>query len=431
MTAITIIGTQWGDEGKGKVIDFLSKNVSYVVKSNGGNNAGHTIVIDNKKYQLRLLPSGFLNANIISVLGNGVVIDVESLFNEIDVMKKFNEHNNQSKRLIISANAHLVAPYHKVLDKLYEKYLGNFAIGTTGCGIGPAYMDKVARLGIRVQDIFNSENLKQKVINSLKLKNELLVKVYKKKPIKIDSIVKYFLKFSKRLLPLVADTSAILNRALDKKKFVLIENSQATLLDIDHGTYPYVTSSNSTVGGANIGSGIGSTRISKVIGIVKAYTTRVGSGPFPTELFDSTGKRLQNIGNEIGVNTGRKRRCGWCDLILIKYAGRINGITNYFLTKLDVLTGIRKIAICIAYKINGIIHKDMPMTQYEFCRVKPIYKFLPGWSQDISKIDSFHKLPLNTQKYVRFIENYLNIKFSAISVGSERKSTILIENFIK
>ena len=337
MPAIVIVGAQWGDEGKGKATDLLGGRVDYVVKPNGGNNAGHTVVVGGEKYELKLLPAGILSPNAVPIIGNGCVVNLEALFQEIDGLEA---RGADTSRLRVSANAHLVAPYHQVLDKVTERFLGSRAIGTTGRGIGPAYMDKVARLGIRVQDVFDASILRQKVEGSLRQKNELLVKVYNRRDIEVDEIVEYFLSFAERLRPLVIDSTYVLNTALDEGKVVLMEGGQATFLDVDHGTYPFVTSSNPTAGGASVGSGIGPTRISRSIGIIKAYTTRVGAGPFPTELFDEMGMYLQKTGGEFGVNTGRPRRCGWYDAVLARHASRVNGFTDYFVTKLDVLTGI-------------------------------------------------------------------------------------------
>ncbi|WP_035780924.1 adenylosuccinate synthase, partial [Arthrobacter sp. H14] len=308
MPAIVIVGAQWGDEGKGKATDLLGGRVDYVVKPNGGNNAGHTVVVGGEKYELKLLPAGILSPNVVPIIGNGVVVNLEALFEEIDGL---DARGADASRLRVSANAHLVAPFHQVMDKVTERFLGKRAIGTTGRGIGPAYMDKVARLGIRAQDLYDESILRQKVEGSLRQKNELLLKVYNRRDIGVDEVVEYFLSFAERLKPMIVDSSLMLNQALDEDKVVLLEGGQATFLDVDHGTYPFVTSSNPTSGGACVGSGIGPTRISRVVGIVKAYTTRVGAGPFPTELFDEMGEYLQKTGGEFGVNTGRPRRCGW------------------------------------------------------------------------------------------------------------------------
>lgn len=427
MPAIVIVGAQWGDEGKGKATDLLGGRVDYVVKPNGGNNAGHTVVVGGEKYELKLLPAGILSPNAIPMIGNGCVVNLEALFEEIDALEA---RGADTSRLRISANAHLVAPYHQVLDKVTERFLGKRAIGTTGRGIGPAYMDKVARLGIRVQDVFDESILRQKVEGSLAQKNELLVKVYNRRAIGVDETVQYFLDFAERLRPFVIDTTLELNRALDDGKVVLMEGGQATYLDVDHGTYPFVTSSNPTAGGASVGSGIGPSRITRVVGIIKAYTTRVGAGPFPTELFDEMGDYLQKKGGEFGVNTGRPRRCGWYDAVLARHASRINGFTDYFVTKLDVLTGIEKIPVCVAYDVDGVRHDEMPMTQTEFHHAKPIFEYFDGWTEDISGAKTLDELPTNARDYVLALEKMSGTRFSAIGVGPDRDQTIVLHDLI-
>ena len=337
MAAIVIVGAQWGDEGKGKATDILGSQVDYVVKPNGGNNAGHTVVVNGEKYQLKLLPAGLLSENAMPILGNGTVINLEALFEEIDGLEA---RGADASRLRISANAHLVAPYHRTLDRVQERFLGKRAIGTTGRGIGPTYSDKVARVGLRVQDVFDESILRQKITSALDVKNQILVKLYNRRAIEAEEIVQYFLSYADRLRPMVIEAEYEVNKGLDEGKSVLMEGGQATMLDVDHGTYPFVTSSNPTAGGACVGSGIGPTRITSSLGIAKAYTTRVGAGPFPTELFDKWGEYLQVTGGEVGVNTGRKRRCGWYDSVVARYATRVNGFTDLFITKLDVLTGI-------------------------------------------------------------------------------------------
>ncbi|MEI7443081.1 MAG: adenylosuccinate synthase, partial [Actinomycetes bacterium] len=336
MPAIVLVGAQWGDEGKGKATDLLGGRVDYVVRYQGGNNAGHTVVIGDRKFALHLLPSGILTPEVVPVIGNGVVIDAGVLFQEIDGLEA---QGIDTSRLVISANAHLITSYHVTLDKVTERFLGKSKIGTTGRGIGPTYADKISRLGLRVQDLFDEKILREKIEGSLMSKNQVLVKVFNRRAISVDEVAEELLGYAERLRPYVADTALLLNNALDENKVVLLEGGQGTLLDVDHGTYPFVTSSNPTAGGACAGSGIGPTKISGVIGILKAYTTRVGSGPFPTELLDEDGERLRVIGGERGVTTGRARRCGWFDAPIARYATRINGLTDIFLTKLDVLTG--------------------------------------------------------------------------------------------
>lgn len=421
MPAIVIVGAQWGDEGKGKATDLLGSRVDYVVKPNGGNNAGHTVVVGGEKFELKLLPAGILSPNATPVIGNGVVVNLEALFEEIDGLQA---RGADTSKLRISANAHLVAPYHQTMDKVTERFLGKRAIGTTGRGIGPTYMDKVGRLGIRVQDIFDESILRQKIDGALRQKNELLVKLYNRRAITVDEIAEYFLSFAERLRPMVVDTTILLNDALDEEKVVLMEGGQATYLDVDHGTYPFVTSSNPTAGGASVGSGIGPTRINRSIGIVKAYTTRVGAGPFPTELFDEWGEYLQKTGGEFGVNTGRPRRCGWYDAVMARYATRINGFTDYFLTKLDVLTGIEQIPVCVAYEIDGVRHDEMPMSQTEFHHATPIFEHFPGWTEDISEAKTLDDLPVNAQNYVLALEKMSGTRISGIGVGPGREQTI-------
>jgi adenylosuccinate synthase len=425
--AIVLLGAQWGDEGKGKATDILGDKVKYVVRYQGGNNAGHTVVIGDQKYALHLLPSGILTPTCIPVIGNGVVIDPAVLLEEI---RGLNERGVDTSNLKISTNAHLITPYHRTIDKVSERFLGKAKIGTTGRGIGPAYADKINRIGIRVQDLFDPSILRQKIEGALKDKNQVLVKVFNRKGLEIDEILKEYLEYAEILRPYVTDTSLLLNQALERGENILLEGSQGTLLDVDHGTYPFVTSSNPTAGGASTGSGIGPTKISRVIGIVKAYTTRVGSGPFPTELFDEDGEKLRSIGGEVGVTTGRARRCGWYDAPIARYAVRINGLTDFFLTKLDVLTGWEKIPVCVAYEIDGRRVEELPASQSDFHHAKPIYEYLPGWSEDISKARALSDLPVNAQGYIKFLEKISGAPISAIGVGPGREETIQIREFI-
>jgi adenylosuccinate synthase len=427
MPAIVLVGAQWGDEGKGKATDLLGDRVDYVVRYQGGNNAGHTVVIGNQKYALHLLPSGILSPNVISVIGNGVVIDPAVLLEEI---KGLNERGIDTSNLKISTNAHLITPYHRTIDKVSERFLGNSKIGTTGRGIGPAYADKINRMGIRVQDLFDESILKQKLEGALRDKNQVLIKVFNRKGIDINEVLSEYLGYAEVLKPYVCDTGLLLDEALRANKNVLLEGSQGTLLDVDHGTYPFVTSSNPTAGGAATGSGIGPTKITRVIGILKAYTTRVGSGPFPTELFDEDGEKLRSIGGEVGVTTGRNRRCGWFDAPIARYATRVNGLTDFFLTKLDVLTGWEKIPVCVAYTIDGKRVTELPASQTDFHHAKPIYEYLPGWSEDISNAKTFNELPKSAQSYVKFLEDASNAPISAIGVGPGRNQTISIRDFV-
>ena len=427
MSAVVIVGAQWGDEGKGKATDLLGPRVDYVVKPNGGNNAGHTVVVNGQKFELKLLPAGILSENATPVIGNGVVVNPEALFAEIEGLQA---RGADTSKLKISANAHLVAPYHQTMDKVTERFLGNRAIGTTGRGIGPTYMDKVGRLGVRVQDILDESILRQKVEGALRQKNELLVKVYNRRHVEVNEIVDYFLSFAERLKPMIVDTTQLLNNALDEGKTLLMEGGQATFLDVDHGTYPFVTSSNPTAGGACVGSGVGPTRISRVIGIQKAYTTRVGAGPFPTELFDKMGEFLRTTGGEFGVNTGRPRRCGWYDAVLARQAVRINGFTDLFITKLDVLTGLEKIPVCVAYEVDGVRFDEVPMTQTDFHHAKPVYEYFDGWSENISDAKSLADLPENARKYVHKLEELSGCRISAIGVGPDRDQTIVVRDLI-
>jgi adenylosuccinate synthase len=427
MPALVLLGAQWGDEGKGKATDLLGDRVDYVVRYQGGNNAGHTVVIGDQKYALHLLPSGILSSNCVPVIGNGVVIDPAVLLEEI---KGLNERGIDTSKLTISLNAHLITPYHRTIDKVTERFLGKAKIGTTGRGIGPAYADKINRIGIRVQDLFDPSILRQKLEAALKDKNQVLVKVFNRNNINVEDVLAEYLNYAEILRPYVADTALMLNKALEAGKTVLLEGSQGTLLDVDHGTYPYVTSSNPTSGGACTGSGIGPTKIDRVIGILKAYTTRVGSGPFPTELFDEDGEALRRIGGEVGVTTGRNRRCGWFDAPIARYATRVNGLTDFFLTKLDVLTGWEKIPVCVAYEIDGKRIEEVPASQSDFHHAKPIYEYLDGWTEDISNCKKFEELPVNAQKYVKYLEQISGAPMSAIGVGPGRDQTIVVKEFI-
>ena len=427
MSAVVIVGAQWGDEGKGKATDLLGPRADYVVKPNGGNNAGHTVVVNGQKFELKLLPAGILSENATPVIGNGVVVNPEALFSEIEGLQA---RGADTSKLKISANAHLVAPYHQTMDKVTERFLGKRAIGTTGRGIGPAYMDKVGRLGIRMQDILDESILRQKVEGALRQKNQLLVKVYNRRHVEVDEIVDYFMSYAERLKPMIVDTTQLLNKALDEGKTLLMEGGQATFLDVDHGTYPFVTSSNPTAGGACVGSGVGPTRISRVIGIQKAYTTRVGAGPFPTELFDKMGDFLRTTGGEFGVNTGRPRRCGWYDAVLARQAVRINGFTDLFITKLDVLTGLDKVPVCVAYEVDGVRFDEIPMTQTDFHHAKPIYEYFDGWNESISDAKTLDELPENARKYVHKLEELSGCRISAIGVGPDRDQTIVVRDLM-
>jgi adenylosuccinate synthase len=422
MPAVVIIGAQWGDEGKGKATDLLGSRIDYVVKFNGGNNAGHTVVIGDEKYALHLLPSGILTDGVVPVIANGVVIDIEVLFEELDALSA---RGVDVSKLVISANAHVITQYHRTLDKVTERFLGSRQIGTTGRGIGPSYADKINRVGIRIQDLFDENILRQKVEGALHQKNHLLVKIYNRRAISVDEVVSDLLSYADRLRPMVVDTGLLLNQALDAGKTVLFEGGQATMLDVDHGTYPFVTSSNSTAGGASTGSGIGPGRIERVIGIVKAYTTRVGAGPFPTELNDASGEWLRARGFEFGTTTGRPRRTGWYDAPVARYAARINGVTDFVMTKLDVLTGLAEIPVCVAYDVDGTRVDEVPVSQSDFHHAVPIYENFPGWTEDISGARSFEALPAAAQDYVLAVEAMSGSRISAIGVGPERDAIVV------
>lgn len=427
MPAIVLIGAQWGDEGKGKATDLLASRIDYVVKFNGGNNAGHTVVVGNEKYALHLLPSGILTPGVTPIIANGVVVDIEVLFSELDALSS---RGIDVSRLRVSSNAHVITQYHRTLDKVTERFLGKRQIGTTGRGIGPAYADKINRVGIRIQDIFDEGILRQKVESALDIKNHLLVKIYNRRAIEVDAVVEELLSYADRLRPMVADTALELNNALDAGKIVLFEGGQATMLDIDHGTYPFVTSSSATSGGAATGSGIGPNRIERVIAVIKAYTTRVGSGPFPTELFDESGEFLRAAGFEFGTTTGRPRRCGWYDAPIARYTSRINGVTDFVLTKLDVLTGLAEIPVCVAYEVDGVRVEEMPVSQTDFHHAKPIYEMFPGWSEDITGVRTFAGLPATAQSYVRALEAMSGARISAIGVGPGRDAIVVLHDLV-
>ncbi|MUL41358.1 adenylosuccinate synthase [Streptomonospora sp. PA3] len=427
MPAITLVGAQWGDEGKGKATDLVGNRVDYVVRYQGGNNAGHTVVIGDQKYALHLLPSGILSPDVVPVIANGVVIDPAVLFEELRGLR---DRGVSTERLLVSANAHMIMPYHRALDKVTERFLGKGRIGTTGRGIGPTYADKISRTGIRVQDMFDPKILRQKLELALHDKNQVLTKVFNRRGLEVEQVFDEYMGYAEELRPFVADTSLELNKALDAGKTVYLEGSQGTLLDIDHGTYPFVTSSSPTAGGACAGAGIGPTRITKVVGIIKAYTTRVGSGPFPTELHDEWGDWLRQKGGEYGVTTGRNRRCGWFDAPIARYATRVNGITDFFLTKLDVLSGLERIPVCVGYQANGTRYDEIPMTQTEFHHAVPVYEYLDGWNEDISHARGFEELPKTAQAYVRTLEEMAGAPISAIGVGPGRDQTLELRSLV-
>ena len=427
MPAIVVLGAQWGDEGKGKATDLLGADrpgaIDYCVRYQGGNNAGHTIVVGGEKFATHLLPSGVLTPDCTPVIANGVVMDARVLLTEIDGLSA---RGVDTSRLLVSSNAHLITSYHTEIDKVTERFLGKNRIGTTGRGIGPAYADKINRIGVRVADVFDPGILAAKVEAALELKNHLLVKVYNRRAISVEEVLDEIGAYAERLRPMVADTSRVLNDALDRGETVLFEGAQATMLDVDHGTYPFVTSSNPIAGGVGAGAGIGPTRIDRVIGVVKAYTTRVGSGPFPTELLDADGDELRRIGAEFGTTTGRPRRCGWYDAVIARYAARVNGLTEFFLTKLDCLGAWAEIPVCVAYDVDGERLDEMPMTQTEFHHAKPVYELVPGWQSDISGCRSFEELPKQAQGYIRRLEELSGAPIWGVGVGPGREESLTL-----
>ena len=423
MPGIVIAGAQWGDEGKGKATDWLGDRVDYCVRYSGGNNAGHTVVVGGDTFTLHLLPSGILNPGCRCVIGNGVVIDLAVLYQELEALAA---RGVTVEHPLVSAAAHLITPYHQVIDKVTERFLGKNRIGTTGRGIGPAYADKVSRTGVRVQDLLDPEGLAVKVEASLANKNQLLAKVYNRRAIEAGPIVEELLGYAERLAPHIVDTGRVLNQALDEGKVVLFEGAQAHHLDVDFGTYPFVTSSNPTAGGACTGTGVGPTRIDRVVGVVKAYTTRVGEGPFPTELLDADGEALRARGGEYGATTGRPRRCGWFDAPLVRQACLVNGFTDLFLTKLDVLTGWERIPVCVGYDVPGVGRvDDWPLTEAQVEAAVPVYETLPGWTEDLSGARRFEDLPPTCQAYVARLEELCGVRISGIGVGPGREQTIV------
>ncbi|MDI6801683.1 MAG: adenylosuccinate synthase [Thermodesulfovibrionales bacterium] len=425
MSTVVIVGTQWGDEGKGKIVDFLTEKADVVARYQGGNNAGHTVVIKNEKYILHLIPSGVLHKGKKCIIGNGVVIDPKALIEEMDGLKK--RGINIDKNLLISKNANVIMPYHISIDKGSENKKGNKKIGTTGRGIGPSYTDKIARHGIRMMDLMNPEVFKEKLKANLSTVNFLLENMYKTEPLNANAIYKQYMKYAERLAPYIADTDLIINKEIESGKKLLFEGAQGTLLDIDHGTYPFVTSSNTIAGGACTGLGIGPTKIKKVLGVVKAYTTRVGEGPFPTELKDALGEALRQKGGEFGATTGRPRRCGWLDMLILRHAVRVNGLTGIAITKLDILDGFDKLKICVGYKYNGKRYAEFPKEIDVLNNCTPIYETVDGWKESTLGIKDFDRLPLNARKYIRTIEKMLGLKVHIISTGQKRDEIIVLK----
>lgn len=421
MPAVIVLGAQWGDEGKGKATDQLGQNTDYVVKFNGGNNAGHTVVIDAEKYALHLLPAGILSKGVTPIIGNGVVVDIDVLFQELAEMES---RGVDCSRLKISSNAHIIPSYNRLMDQANERARGKNQIGTTGRGIGPTYADKMNRVGIRIQDLFDPKTLSEKIEAALAPKNEVFAAVGME-TLDPDTVTEELLAYADRIRPMVCDASLEVNEALDRGDTVLFEGGQATMLDIDHGTYPFVTSSNPTAGGALTGTGVGPTRIDRVVGVAKAYTTRVGEGPFPTELDDEVGEALRHKGGEFGVTTGRARRTGWFDAVVMRYATRINGLTDICLTKLDVLSGYPTIPVCVAYEVDGARMEEMPLDQVGFENAVPVYEELPGWEEDITGCRTFEELPKNAQDYIARLEELSRCRIQSIGVGAGREATIV------
>ncbi|WP_088188687.1 adenylosuccinate synthase [Desulfosporosinus sp. FKA] len=422
MAGVILIGSQWGDEGKGKITDFLAEKANMVVRYQGGNNAGHTVVADGEEFKLHLIPSGILYQDKTCVIGNGVVIDPKVLLEELSYLEK---RGIKTGKLLISSNAHVIMPYHLVLDGLEEEARGDHKIGTTKRGIGPAYMDKASRVGIRVIDLLDKEEFAEKLRRNLEEKNNLFVKVYGKAAMKFEDIYDTYLGYAEQLRPMVTDSSLAIDECLKGGEKVLFEGAQGTLLDIDHGTYPFVTSSNPIAGGACVGAGVGPTRIDHVVGVVKAYTTRVGEGPFPTELLDEIGEEMRANGHEFGTTTGRPRRCGWFDALIARYAARVSGISDFAVTKLDVLTGLKTLKICVGYRVNDEVIYEFPQSQKIFKLCQPVYEELPGWQEDLTQVRRFEDLPQAAQHYIKRIEELTGVTATLIAVGPGREQTIV------
>lgn len=425
MSAFIVLGAQWGDEGKGKMTDYLAEKANVVVRFQGGNNAGHTVVVGEKEYKLHLIPSGILYEDKLNVIGNGVVLDPKALFDEINYLEGLGV-NITPNNLIISDRAQLIMPYHKVLDGIKEKARGKKDIGTTGKGIGPCYTDKMERSGIRVCDLMHEDVFKENLKEALDIKNKIITEVFDGEALDFDKICEEYLEYAKKMKPFVKDISVIVNKKIKENKEVLFEGAQGTLLDIDYGTYPYVTSSSTIAGGVCIGAGVGPTAINSAVGIAKAYTTRVGKGPFPTELVDNTGNWIREKGHEFGVTTGRARRCGWLDLVILKTSARISGLTSFAVTKIDTLAGLEKIKICVGYKLNGEIIDYVPASLEDLAKCEPIYEEFDGWDDDIANARDYNELPENAKIYLRRIEEFTETKVSIVSVGPKRDQTMMV-----
>ena len=420
MSSVVVVGTQWGDEGKGKITDFLSQNAEVVARYQGGNNAGHTIKFDNVTYKLHLIPSGIFFPEKKCVLGNGMVIDPKALIKELEYL---HERNVSTDNLVISNRAHVILPYHMKLDELQEEAKGANKIGTTKKGIGPAYMDKAARMGIRIADLLDKDAFREKLEQNLEEKNRLFEKVYESKAFTVEEILDEYFEYGQQIAKYVTDTSVELNNALDQGRRVLFEGAQGVMLDIDQGTYPFVTSSNPIAGGVTIGSGVGPTKINHVVGVSKAYTTRVGDGPFPTELHDEIGDQIREVGREYGTTTGRPRRVGWFDSVVVRHAQRVSGITDLSLNSIDVLTGIETLKICVAYRYKGEIMEHFPASLKELAQCEPVYEEMPGWTEDITGVRNLSELPANARHYIERISQLTGIPLSIFSVGPDRTQT--------
>lgn len=425
MPVIVVVGAQWGDEGKGKIVDVLTEKADIVARYQGGHNAGHTVVINNRKFVLHLIPSGILHKNTVCIIGNGVVVEPKALIGEITDLKK--RGITVSDNLLISRNAHLIMPYHLALDSASEKTKGRKCIGTTGRGIGPTYVDKMARSGIRVGDLLSPEAFQEKLRTNLRQVNFLMKNLYKAPVFNAKTIFEEYMGYARTLRKYIADTDIIINAAIAEKKNLLLEGAQGTLLDVDHGTYPFVTSSNSTAGGACTGLGIGPTKITGVIGVVKAYTTRVGSGPFPTELRDAIGEKMRAKGGEFGATTGRPRRCGWLDTVILKHSASVNGFSGFVVTKLDILDGLDTIRICTSYHYKGRIYTAMPKDLEVLENCTPVYEEVKGWKENTQGITEFRNLPVKAQAYIRRIEKLIGVKAVIVSTGQKRDELIMLQ----
>jgi len=425
MSAFVVLGAQWGDEGKGKMTDFLAEEANVVVRFQGGNNAGHTVEVGDKQYKLHLIPSGVLYEDKLNVIGNGVVLDPKAFFEEVGYLEDLGVKITPEK-LIVSDRAQLIMPYHKLLDKLKEKARGKNDIGTTGKGIGPCYTDKAERSGIRVCDLMHKEVFKEKLQENIRLKNEIITKVYEEEPLNFDEIYNEYIAYGERLRPFVQDASVRVYDEIKNNSKVLFEGAQGMLLDIDYGTYPYVTSSNTIAGGASAGAGIGPTMITGAVGIAKAYTTRVGKGPFPTELEDATGEWIREKGKEFGVTTGRARRCGWLDLVILKTSARVSGLTSFVVTKIDTLAGLDKLKVCTGYKFEDKVIDYFPASLEDLAKCEPVYEEFDGWDDSVANARSYEELPENAKKYLKKIEEFTGVQIGIVSVGPRRDQTIVV-----